>query len=623
MPNRVTYNNFSAGIISPYLRRMVNSEIYNQSASKMENVYPMVTGGFRLRDGMKHICSLDEYNIKRIVPFCISEKEYYLIGLAEKKLYVIAFNGEEVIFSDPYTTEYLESELDDICFSQNYEMLVFAHGNHPPFILRRSIVDENILFNAENIKLDDLTVKYEQDKVEANKFNYEGLFTTKDFPSVVCFMSGRLWFANSKEHPYRLWASRPFKYNNFQDVESYKTIDDTSTVEEMLDSITNDGKTVKYASSYTYQYDGSKIVDIQIYGETDIEDDGAYRLDTEVSTSTSGYRVTVKSLYSKTAIEGEVTTGKQYYWTFVKSITKAVNINVEKIVWNETTTDDCAIVREVGSDRNDSIQWIQSSNDIYVGTSSSEYLIPKESTANNISITKIASFGAAEKVQPCVGNNNVYYVNSGYKNIRTIKYGYYGPEYANVTQYCTNIFENKIKSLHWQRVIEPRMYALLNDGTCAILCDSGNGNVSAWSHISTKDGEIKSIAIVDNKEGQEVYLICLRKGSYYLEKFEKGLFSDGINKVSIDAEVISNSVNQTGTVSLFKGAVNYYVDSFGTAFMIAQDGVDVFEEKQQSNDELFKVNVYGKNTYDLRFRIKNLKNRDFIILAIESVVEVM
>ena len=57
--------------------------------------------------------------------------------------------------------------------------------------------------------------------------------------------------------------------------------------------------------------------------------------------------------------------------------------------------------------------------------------------------------------------------------------------------------------------------------------------------------------------------------------------------------------------------------------MIAQDGVDVFEEKQQSNDELFKVNVYGKNTYDLRFRIKNLRNRDFIILAIESVVEVM
>ena len=74
---------------------------------------------------------------------------------------------------------------------------------------------------------------------------------------------------------------------------------------------------------------------------------------------------------------------------------------------------------------------------------------------------------------------------------------------------------------------------------------------------------------------------------------------------------------------MFKGAVNYYIDSFGTAFMIAQDGVNVFEEKQQSNDELFKVNVYGKTTYDLRFRIKNLRNRDFIILAIESVVEVM
>ena len=115
MPNRVTYNNFTSGIISPYLRRMVNSEIYNTSASKMENVYPMTTGGFRLRDGMKYICELDSYAIKRIIPFCISEKEYYLIGLAEKKLYIIILTNDTAKFSAPYTTEYLENEIDDIC----------------------------------------------------------------------------------------------------------------------------------------------------------------------------------------------------------------------------------------------------------------------------------------------------------------------------------------------------------------------------------------------------------------------------------------------------------------------------------------------------------------------------
>ena len=104
--------------------------------------------------------------------------------------------------------------------------------------------------------------KYENEKIEANKFDYDGLFTTKDFPSVVCFVNGRLWFANSKEHPYRLWASRPFKYNNFQDVESYKTIDDTSTIEEITDSITNDGKTISYGNGYSYDYTDTKITDI-------------------------------------------------------------------------------------------------------------------------------------------------------------------------------------------------------------------------------------------------------------------------------------------------------------------------------------------------------------------------
>ena len=623
MPNRVTYNNFTSGIISPYLRRMVNSEIYNTSASKMENVYPMTTGGFRLRDGMKYICELDSYAIKRIIPFCISEKEYYLIGLAEKKLYIIILTNDTAKFSAPYTTEYLENEIDDICYSQNYEMLVLAHYNHPPFVLKRSIVDKNILFNAQNIVLDDLTIKYENEQIEANKFDYDGLFTTKDFPSVVCFVNGRLWFANSKEHPYRLWASRPFKYNNFQDVESYKTIDDTSTIEEITNSITNDGKTISYGNGYSYDYTDTKITDIILNSISEDEDSALYRLDEEVSTSTSGYRIITKSLYSKSNIEGEVTSGKNYYWTFVKSITKAENFNIEKVVWNDTITDDCAMILEVGSDRNDSIQWIQCSNDIYIGTSSSEYIVQKEATALNATISKIASFGAGEMLQPCVGNNNVYYVNSGYKNIRTIKYGYYGPEYSNVTQYCTNLFDVGIKSLHWQRVIEPRMYALLNDGTCAILCDSGNGNVTAWSHISTKNGSIESIAIVDTEKGQDVYLICIRNGHVYLEKFKKGLYTDGINNIDIDAEVISNSINQTGTISMYKGGVNYFIDSFGTGFKLAQDGIDVFEEVQESNQELFKVNIYGKNTYDIRFRIKNLKNQDFIILAIESIVEVV
>ena len=49
-----------------------------------------------------------------------------------------------------------------------------------------------------------------------------------------------------------------------------------------------------------------------------------------------------------------------------------------------------------------------------------------------------------------------------------------------------------------------------------------------------------------------------------------------------------------------------------------------FDDFTPADDtEITKVNVYGRNTYDLRFRIQNMIGSPFRILAIESVVEVV
>ena len=98
---------------------------------------------------------------------------------------------------------------------------------------------------------------------------------------------------------------------------------------------------------------------------------------------------------------------------------------------------------------------------------------------------------------------------------------------------------------------------------------------------------------------------------------------------AINAVVVSNAVNSIGTLSTYKSAMQYYVDSLGTPFMIAQEGVRKsgaisFEDCTPADDtEITKVNVYGRNTYDLRFRIQNMIGSPFRILAIESVVEVV
>ena len=236
MANRVTYNNFSSGVISPEMRRMVNSEIYGSSASVMENVYPSSTGGFRLRDGLVK-CGSEDSSLRRIIPFCISETEMYLILIfSDGRIFMYSYDGripKEHVAT--YTTYFnTDEKIERIQYAQTYDRIVLVQNENPPYVIMRLEDNGVISFSAGPIKLNDKQV-YDEDTT--NIFNYDGLFTEKDFPSLVSFVSGRLWFANSKEHPFRMWASRPFEYDNFQDVQYYKTVQDTSTAEKILASL--------------------------------------------------------------------------------------------------------------------------------------------------------------------------------------------------------------------------------------------------------------------------------------------------------------------------------------------------------------------------------------------------
>ena len=650
MPNRVTYNNFSSGVISPEMRRMVNSEVYNSSASVMENVYPLDTGGFIIRDGLRIANHYMDISIKRIIPFCVSEKETYILAIAvtssgatqgrldryDSKTII----STTLVFSMPYS----EEDISSVRYAQNNEMLVLVHQKYPPFIVRRLYDDSEsrISFSTANINL---VYQQEYDKETIN-FNYEGLFTENNFPSVVTFISGRLWFANSTEHPNRMWASRPFDYFNFQDVQYYRIVEDTATVQQILDSISGDGKTVTYGTDKTETGN-----DITIVGET-VEDSALYKLETETSTSTSGYRVVTKSLYEKKQITGDVETGKNYYWSFLKTVTNATEITDTTVAskWKTTITEDCAMILDVNADSDDAIQWIKESNYIYVGTSSSEYMMDKAINAQTASISRIANFGTAENMNAVVGNSAVMYVQSGRKGIRTISYGRYGAEYSELNIQCRHLFTSGIKSVHWQRTPYQRLYVLLNDGTCAVMCMTGTSG--AWSLISVDGCTITDIAISDNENGQTVYamvdgsfstdtegsihsrIMRFEEEFYYDDFFNEPSYDftipneeDADTMKSIKALVVSNALNSAGLLSTYKGAMQYYVDSMGTPFMISQDGVNQYEKYDDSvpayDDELIKVNVYGRNTYNLRFRIKNMIGNPFRILAIESVVEVV
>ena len=639
MATKLLYNNFSAGMISKALRRMVSSEIYGYSAYKMQNVYPLSTGGFIIRDGLKQLSDVTSLGIKRLIPFCISEKEHYIVGISTNALYIITYdNSFNLTISSPYLDgiNYLEDEIESIGFAQDYERLILVHENHAPIVVSRLLNDDNtVSISVSPIVLNDINVQYEEDKIVANKFNYEGLFTENNFPSCVAFISGRLWFASSKENPYKLWASRPFEYNNFQDVEDYKAYQNSDNLNDITTALTGETKKIEYSTEKpeiltkeVQLSDGTKKqveykIQIEHGTKVESENDASWKLETEYTSNNGIYTLTSYSLYEKKNIDGEVTSGNSWYWSFYKSVSDAKITESKNYVWKQTITSDCAFVLEVGSDRNDRIQWIAESNNIYVGTSSSEYVIESNINALNPYITKVASFGSASNTNSCQGNNKIYHIQSGNKIIRSLKYSYYyqQQEYANITMYTQDLFESGIKYIMWQRVLEQRLYAVLNNGDLCIMCDTG---VNAWSYHKIKNSKFESIAIMDDETGQSIFaLIKTNANKIFICKFEKDLYYDLDEHYKIDAEVISNTINSTQTMSAIKNVVRYAVDSLGTPFEISQEGIGKYESRYPSSeDETVKVNLYTKNTTDLRFSIRNIENEPFRVLAIEQEVEV-
>ena len=658
-------NNFTQGMVSRKARRLYSSELLASSASEMENVVPQTTGGFRIRPGLRLIYTLP--SARKIVPICRSEDTYALVNMRtgeEAAFNVVHFSDRisadmtdvENNWKSPYIepgsgdawTAFTEAQMRLVRYAQTEKSLYLAERDHRPVVIELSGASESV----EGFVPDDERGAYALDQ-EGHKlaskaiYDYDGLFTESGkYPSFVTVCAGRLWFANSRQKTQFLWASRPFDYDNFQDDEMYLTLDDSATLEQYLSSISQQGKVsrcfprdrIDHTQGAEHEYSITdynwNLGSVSEYDQNGQENPSAeYKVEKTVSTDTnSGYTMTTWSFYVKHS-EYQTVHGQSeptrigYTWSFLE--TWYVAEELERTYVSDTTvTSDCAMHLEVGSDRNDSVAFIAVSGDIYVGSVSSEFMMERSIDATNAHISRIGSFGSDPKVQVAVGNNNIYYAETGRKGIRTVKYGYYGPEFSRISAKCPELFEARIREMFWQRVPHPHLYVILEDGTMAVLCEDGSGNVSAWAHwtFSNPDGQQKTIisgAVLDNENGQDVYLLD-SDGHVYL--LDDTLYED--DGEAIHCRVRGNFIDSAGASFYFKSAVRYCVDSIGTPFCIGQEGnelspVDADTAQEHEND-MVRIGAWNSGTDSFRWEITNESSlgSNFEILSVSIEMEV-
>lgn len=529
-------NDFRSGMVDEQFGYRSDLSIYNTSAHLLENVVVTHAGGLKQRPGLTFISLLQ--GTKKLIPFTLSVREQYLIALKEKELHIFKKNTNGVwqdISAVGFYIPHTEEELDEVRFTQNNQILVLVHRNHPPYIVSKT---EEDAFRVAQITLDtdtdrvDVSTDSSGNETETEfQYDYGGLFTQNNYPSVCTFCSNRLWLGSSKENPGRLWASQPFKYNNFQDFAYYKVVDDAVTAEQYL----------KAVEAYT-----NKVVDNGDGTETR----------TSKTVSPDGYVVITTGTYSQEtgALIGEETT-------------ETFNYSTPAVTWEEYVREDSAMILDLASDRDEEIRWIAYVTDlIFVGTASSEWAMPFSITPQNASISKMSSYGSRENVPLCYGVRNVFYVQSGGRRLRSIARTN-TTSYMDLTIQCSDILSTKVVDMAWQRVQEPRLYVVLEDGDIRVLCYDEDYGLNAWVKWDYNKNCV-SVAVIDVAEGQEVYIL-----------FDDGIIAmideDNLTDMgtTFEPHVITNCLDSFQLMILNKKIYNVNIFAGKTKFRCAKYGL--------------------------------------------------
>ncbi len=530
----VLINNFTSGEVTPKLGGRPDLGIYHTGVSHLENFIVMIQGGVTRRPGTKVLESLP--GECRIIPFTISVNLSFIIELSNELLAIrnsdgtafpITYEGNPV-YGLP--VPYKSGELAELQFTQDYQTLYIAHRNHAPKML--TYLGGTFTWST---------------LVPTTDSKYGGMFKSAgNYPGCVAYCSNRLWFASSDNHPYRLWASRPFVTHDFR----------------TFDIVTSTEKVIKDPPWEEGWIDNQNL------------------------------------------------------------------IYEEKTITREVTSADNAMVLEVGSNRNDRIEWLTVGRNLLVGTASGEWIMPGNIDALNPTIMQVSAYGSAP-LQALNVNEDILFIQSGKKRCRGYvveNEGYLSPD---LTMASDHILASGVREWAFQRVPEPRAYLVLNDGSMAVLSYNKLYQIQGWTKW-TFEGEVLSVAVLDDPNGQSVNIVIKRGEDYYLEQFDESsqTFSDQHNTdnpIPFDSVLITNRFEtqlETGTTIGKRKKISKVVlrllDS--GPFQAGYNGLETYTNSVPEGDVV--VRMGGGYSKELKMEVRSIGDSSLTILAMVYALEV-
>lgn len=140
MGQKILQNSFLGGIVSPALLGRVDLATYQQGAYELTNFLVNPQGSITTRGGLRYVCPVKEHGKKvRLIPFRFSSEQTLVLVFGDKWMRIVTEGKVLMKGSAPFelSTPYTETEIFELDYTQNADIITLTNPNHPPMELRR------------------------------------------------------------------------------------------------------------------------------------------------------------------------------------------------------------------------------------------------------------------------------------------------------------------------------------------------------------------------------------------------------------------------------------------------------------------------------------------------------
>tara|TARA_R100001377_G_scaffold37381_1_gene20802 strand:+ start:470 stop:2419 length:1950 start_codon:yes stop_codon:yes gene_type:complete len=485
-------NSFSSGELSPRLMGRTDSPKYLSGCETMENFMALPHGGAKRRGGTQFINEVkNSAHTTRLIPFEFSVDQTYVLEFGNNYIRFYTNGGQIQANGSAYeiTTTYTHSQVNELQFAQNADVMWIVHPSHKPRKLTR-------LAHASWTIADEIFKKGPFLPVNQNE-------------------SLTLTFASTSAATQNITASASLF--NSSHVGADFLIDTIPNV------VTGEVVWVRVNSVASATVANVTIKDLtympQDTNPTNLWQEAAF-------TSTKGFPSAVVFYEQRLWYAGTVAK-PQTFWASKTG-------EYENFELGANANDSLSYA--IASDRVNNIKWLAAQRVLIIGTSGGEFRVTggNESavTPTNIDVRRQTSYGS-KLGHPAYVGSDVFFIQRSGTQVRNVAYKWESDSFQSddITFLAEHITEGGLTTLSYSHVPDSLLLGLRSDGVLIMLTYDPSQEVVGW-HRHTTDGEYKSLAVI-SEDGPDQYWFVVKRTingavKQFIERYTPNVFMDSM-----------------------------------------------------------------------------------------------